>query len=180
LALSMQPPEVPSLKGETREEARERKRKEDELSVATLGLEEDIHSLSRKTLLENIMFPRMKEMFEMVGTELEKQKLFSLVPAGIVITGGGAQTAGIAEVCKRTLSMSTRIGIPTGVRGLVDEIEIPSYATAIGLLLYGAKEGGEEVRTGEGGNLLKIFSSFSGKGSGILNKIQSLLKSLLP
>jgi cell division protein FtsA len=181
IALSNIPVESAPVKGESREEARERKRREDELDVHGLGLEEDVHSLSRRTLLENIMYPRMKEMFEMVGAELEKQKLFPLVPAGLVLTGGGSQTAGIVEVCKRTLSMSTRLGIPTGVKGLVDEIEIPSYSSVIGLLLYGAKEGGEEVSAGGmGGKFGSVFSGISTKGLGILGKIPSLIKSLFP
>lgn len=181
LALTNLPEPLNTIKGESREEARERKRREDELDIAALGLEEDVHNLSRKTLLESIMYPRLKEIFDMVGAELEKQKLFPLVPAGIVLTGGGSQTAGIVEVCKRTLSMSTRVGVPTGVKGLVDEIEIPQYATIIGLLLYGVKEGGEEVSAGAlGGKVGSAFTNLSSKGAAIFGKIQGLLKSLLP
>ncbi len=181
LALSQPVHIMPASKDETREQARERKRMGDEFDPSSLGLDEQVPILSRKMLLETIMYPRMKEMFEMVGAELEKEKLFPLIPAGIVITGGGAATAGIADVCKRTLSLSTRIGVPSGVRGLLDEIEMPSYATVMGLILYGAKQGAHEiVENGVGGKIASLVSGFSSGEKGIVKKIQSLLKSLLP
>src|SRR5258708_7195587 len=182
LTLSLPHREFEPVKGETREQARERKKQEDEIDARTLGLEEDLQSLSRKTLIETIMYPRLKEMFEMVGSELEKEKLFPLVPAGIVLTGGGALTASTADVCKRTLSMSTRIGTPSGVRGLVEEIENPAYSVAMGLLLYGSKEGGEEIAASSSGgmNVGSLLGKFSPNISKIFAKIPKLLKSLLP
>lgn len=181
LALSSLPPESEPVPGETREQVRERKKRDDEISTRQLGISEDISSLSRKTLTEGIMYPRLKEMFEMVGKELEKEKLFPLVPAGIVLCGGGAQTVGIVEACKRTLSMSTRVGIPSGVRGLVDDIETPQYATAVGLVLYGAKEGGEEMKVeGMGVHFGPALSGVSGKLGSFISRLPSILKSLLP
>lgn len=180
LALSLPHPEFEPVKGETREQARERKKREDELDVRTLGLDEEVGALSRKTLVETIMYPRLKEMFEMVGAELEKEKLFPLIPAGVVLTGGGALTASIIEACKRTLSMSTRIGIPMGVRGLVEEIESPVYATSVGLLLYGKREGGVAVAKTGGPNVGPMVFGLVSKSQGFLRKLPSLFKSLLP
>lgn len=181
LALSSYTPNSHEVKGETREQARERKKREDELDVRGLNLEEDIQTLSRKTLVETIIHPRLKELFEMVGSELEKEKLFALVPAGIVLTGGGALTASIVDVCKRTLSLSTRIGIPMGVKGLVEEIDNPSFAVSMGLVLYGAKEGGEEVMTGRMG---KSLGSLLGRVLDLVShtakRLPQLFKSLLP
>ncbi len=180
IALSLPRPAFEAVKGESREQVRERKKREDELDVGGLGLEEDVGVLSRKTLIETIMYPRLKEMFEMVGTELEKEKLFPLVPAGVVLTGGGALTASIVEVCKRTLSMSTRVGIPAGVKGLVEEIENPSLATAVGLLLYGKKEGGVVISTGSGPSVGPMVFGVLSKLQGFLRRLPSLFKSLLP
>lgn len=179
LALSLPAPLFPAAKGETREQARERKRREDELDARTLGLEEEVQVLSRKTLIETIMYPRLKEMFEMVGAELEKEKLFPLVPAGIVLTGGGAITANIVDACKRTLSMSTRVGVPSGVKGLVEEIESPVYATSVGLLLYGKKEGGVVATVG-GSSVGSVLSSLSSKLINFIKRLPALFKSILP
>lgn len=180
LYLSSLPPESPAPVGETRDQRRERLKRDDEIDGRTIGVE-DAGTLSRKLLVENIMVPRLREIFSMVGKELEKEKLYTLVPAGVVITGGGAATAGIVEICKRTLSLSTRIGVPTGVKGLLDDIESPSYAAAVGLVLYGQKGGGEEVKRlssqgsdGSIGDVLRI------KFSGITDKLLALIKSLLP
>ncbi|MBP9700263.1 cell division protein FtsA [Candidatus Woesebacteria bacterium] len=175
LALSAMPPESVPPTGETREQRRERLKREDELDVRQLGIE-DADVVSRKALVENIMMPRMREIFEMVGKELEKEKLFTLVPAGVVLTGGGALTTGMGEVCKRTLSLSTRVGTPSGVQGLLEDLDSPQYATSVGLILYGSKDGGEEVRSLRSG----ASSSLGAKTSGIVEKILSLLKSLLP
>lgn len=180
LCLSLPHSESAPLKGESREEARERKRRDDEIDARVLGLEEEVQSLSRKTLIETIMYPRLKEMFEMVGTILEKEKLFPLVPAGVVITGGGAMTASIVDVCKRTLSLSTRIGQPVGVRGLVEEIESPVYATAVGLLLYSKKEGGVVMSTLKGSNVGPVVFGLLSKLQEMLRKLPSIFKSLLP
>lgn len=173
----------PGPDGETRDQKRERLRKEDEIDTRSVGILE-VEKLSRKVIIDNIMLPRMREIFEMVGKELEKEKLFSLVPAGVVLTGGGAQTAGIVEVCKRTLSLSTRVGVPTGITGLLDDIENPQYAASVGLVLYGRQKGGEEIKRGaSGGSRFSpgSFSSvFSSKAGGITGKLVNLLKSLLP
>lgn len=179
LHLSTMPPESPAPAGETREQRRERLKKEDEIDAKKLDID-DVEKFSRRILVENIMVPRMKEMFEMVGKELEKEKLFPLIPAGIVITGGGALTVGMVEVCKRTLSLSTRIGTPKGVRGLIEDIDTPQYATAVGTILYGVKDGGEEIKQQTGGNFGQLAGVVGGKGSWIVRKVVELVKSLLP
>lgn len=172
-------PESPVvLPGESKEEARKRRKAEDVIDVQTLGIQENIEPLSRRTLLDGIMVPRMKEMFDLIGKELDKQHLFDKIPAGVVLTGGGAETIEIVEVCKRTLQLPTRVGVPSGMRGLIDDIEKPQYATSLGLLLYGSKKGGEITQTqGEGFNLSNVFK---GGASQVPLKIIKTLRSLLP
>lgn len=181
LALSSIPLESVAPPGETREQKRERLKLEDEIDARSLGIDE-VKTLSKRVLIDTIMLPRMKEIFEMVGKELEKEKLFPLVPAGVVLTGGGAQTAGIVEICKRTISLSTRLGTPEGVKGLIDDIETPAFATAVGLILYGLKDGGEVVKQNSSskftpGGLPSVLTS---KFGGLTGKLMDILKSLLP
>ncbi|MBW7943783.1 cell division protein FtsA [Patescibacteria group bacterium] len=125
--------------GESKEEFRKRQKQEDELDLQKLGIYEQTEPLSKRTILEGIMVPRMKEMFSLVLAELQKNHLVAGVPAGLVLSGGGAETVGIVEVAKRTLNLPARVGKPTELRGLVDDIQKPSYATSIGLLIYAAK-----------------------------------------
>ena len=59
-------------------------------------------------------------------------------PAGIILTGGGAQLAGTAELGREVLQMPVRVAGPSGIGGLVDTIQDPSYSTCVGLLRWGA------------------------------------------
>lgn len=114
----------------------------DEIDLGQLGLPEDIKKVSKKTLINGIITPRLNEVFTMVGLELKRGGLGGRTPAGVVLTGGGALTVSAVESARRMLSMPVRIGIPLEMTGLIDEIQGPSYATAVGLLLYGR---GQEV-----------------------------------
>jgi len=154
------------------------KKEEDEIDLSYLGLAEDIQKVSRKTLIEGIIKPRLNEIFAMVSLEIKKSGFAGMTPGGVVLTGGGALTVGVVEAAKRNLAMPVRIGIPGNVTGLIDEILSPSYATSIGLLLYGLKS---ETR-GE----RKIFLSSLGR---LIDKIPvktaagrviDLIKSFLP
>jgi len=112
----------------------------DELDLSSLALPEELKKVSYKTLVEGIIRPRLNEIFTMVGLELKKSGWGGQTPAGLVITGGGAKTVGIVDAAKRSLAMPVRVGIPTGLRGIIDEVQDPAFATAVGLILYGAKE----------------------------------------
>ena len=48
-----------------------------------------------------------------------------MLPAGIILTGGGAQLAGTAELAREVLGMPVRIAAPAGIGGLVDTILNP-------------------------------------------------------
>jgi Actin-like ATPase involved in cell division len=61
-----------------------------------------------------------------------------MLPAGIVLTGGASQLAGVAELGRDVLEMPVRVAAPVGISGLVDTLLNPSYSTAVGLLQWGA------------------------------------------
>ena len=73
---------------------------------------------------------------------LARKQVYTALPnvalgAGIVLTGGGAQIAGVVAVAERVFGMPVRLGVPVGFEGAA-ELASPPYATALGLLLYGA------------------------------------------
>lgn len=171
-------PDVPQvLPGETKDEARKRRKKQDIIDAQMLGLTEHIEELSRTRLIDGIMIPRMQEIFKLIGKELESEKLFPLVPAGVVLCGGGAETIEMVEVCRQTLQLPARIGTPSGFKGLIDEIEKPQYATSLGLIMYGADKG-VEISTSSGFNIGSLFSVQSVQN--IPKHITQFFKSLLP
>ena len=151
------------------------KPKDDEVDVSTLKLAEELKTISFKTLVEGIIRPRLNEMFQQVASEIKKSSLGGLTPSGLVMTGGGAQTAGLIDSAKRILALPVRIAIPSGITGLVDDIENPGFAAAVGLLKY-AQSLDEEHSFALPAS--PIFSKFPVRG--ILGKMTSWAKSLLP
>lgn len=146
----------------------------DEMDLESLGISE-IKKISKKTLLEGIIRPRLNEIFTMVRIELEREELAARIPSGAIITGGGAETAGITDSAKRMMSLPVRIGVPRGVSGLIDDVINPAFATPVGLLLYGAHQNMPENLTSLGKKM-----KLSGKSLGIFGKLISSVKDLLP
>ncbi|MBI3955580.1 hypothetical protein HY338_03980, partial [Candidatus Gottesmanbacteria bacterium] len=148
------------------------------IDLSSLHLAEGLTKVSRKTIIDGIIKPRLNEIFTMIGLEIKKSGFGGLTPAGIVVTGGGSETQGIIEAARRNLAMQVRVGIPGNVTGLIDEILIPAYASAVGLVLYAAKEG---IATKEKFNFQK-FSKVVGKFpiQGVAGKLVEMVKSFLP
>ena len=117
------------------------------------------------------MKPRLREILNMVMLEVQKSGFLGLTPSGVVITGGGAQTAGLVELAKHELQMPVRIGQPQGATGLVGEISTPAYSTALGLIMYGASFQEENAR-------MPLVGRIEIKG--IVSRGVNLIKSILP
>ena len=84
----------------------------------------------------------------------------SLVPAGVVLTGGSSNLSGIETLGRDVLQLPVRVGIPTGMRGIADTLRDPAYATSVGLLLWGAKNAGTQTWQSNGlGKSLRRFVS---------------------
>lgn len=91
-----------------------------------------------KSVLAEIIEPRVTELFSLVQAELAKSRMDEILTSGVVLTGGSANLAGIRQVAEQVLSMPVRVGHPAGVGGLADLVKSPEYATATGLVLWGA------------------------------------------
>ncbi len=149
----------------------------DELDVTTLGLLEEMRTVSKKTLVEGIIKPRLNEIFTMVGLEIKRSGFGGMTPSGIVLTGGGALTVGAVESARRNLASPVHVGTPMRASGLVDEIMTPAYATSVGLLHYGAKSVKPESGSLFGG-IGKLGQRIQVKG--VAGKVIDLIKSFLP
>ena len=149
-----------------------KKREEEFLDIKSLGIEEDVQKISRKSVVDGIIKPRLQEIFKYVGKEIKKSGFGTQIPSGLVICGGGGQTIGVLEQAKYVLGFPARLGQIDGLSGLIDEIDSPSFACAAGLILYGSTQRTGEIRIPVlSGNLpLK----------GIIQKGIALVKSFLP
>ncbi|HTK03623.1 MAG TPA: cell division protein FtsA [Alphaproteobacteria bacterium] len=144
----------------------------DEMNLEELGVTE-IRKVSKKTLLEGIIRPRLNEIFTMVRLELEREGLANRIPSGVIITGGGAETAGVMDSAKRMMSLPARIGIPKEVAGLIDDIMAPAFSTVLGLLHFGAKQAPQQ-------NLTSPFKKMKLPSAGFLGKFVNTIRDLLP
>ncbi|MCL1815415.1 MAG: cell division protein FtsA [Treponema sp.] len=96
--------------------------------------------------IEEIVRPRLEEIFFMVKEKLDKLSLSRPLGGGVVLTGGGSQLLGAAELASEIFKLPARVGSPLSVGGLVDEYCNPAYATAVGLVLEGNDR---EIRDGQ-------------------------------
>ena len=95
-------------------------------------------TLSRQIIGE-ILEPRVEEIFSLIYNELVRSGYDDQISSGVVVTGGSADLAGITEMAEQIFNASARIGYPQGVNGLLEVVNKPMYATAVGLVIYGAK-----------------------------------------
>lgn len=103
--------------------------------VAGFGDAEKV-SVYRREVAE-ILRARAEELFGLILQEIKRSGYDGLLPAGLVITGGGALLPGLRDVARDVTNLPVRIAQPTDLHGLVDTLHSPAYSTAIGLLKWG-------------------------------------------
>jgi cell division protein FtsA len=121
---------------------------EDERVWASVFGEKGERSFSRRFICE-ILEARAGEVFEIVQRKLEESEYLERLPAGVVLTGGCSQLPGLADLGREILGMPVRVGAPSNrlpMTGLSRNLQSPTYATSVGLLLWGLHEGNRAVR----------------------------------
>ncbi|MDP9212311.1 MAG: cell division protein FtsA [bacterium] len=124
-----------------------------------------------KKLIAEIVEARVTEILNHVQKELKALDRNGKLPAGIVLTGGGAKLPGVVDLAKDHLGLPAQVGFPSDLKGMIDKVDDPSFATSIGLMLWGL-ESHEQTRTTKG---------FSGlPGAQYLDSVRSVVKRFLP
>jgi cell division protein FtsA len=93
-----------------------------------------------RRLLGDIIEPRVEEIFSEARRRIEETGLIDQVSSGCVLTGGASLMEGMVECAEEILGMPVRLGFPVGVRGIVQLVQGPQYATGVGLVRYGAQQ----------------------------------------
>ena len=106
------------------------------ISVVTAGEDGDQTNSHPKTQLVRIIRPRVEEIMELVRDRLKGAGFAAQANRRLILTGGGSQLNGIAEVARNTMSGSVRIGRALGIQGLPESAKSPAYSAAAGLLIY--------------------------------------------
>jgi cell division protein FtsA len=139
---------------------------EDMIKVPSVG-DRPPRDLSRHSLAE-VVEPRYDELFTLVQAELRRSGFEDMIPAGIVLTGGTSKMEGVVELAEEIFHMPVRIGVPTRVKGLTDIVRNPIYATAVGLLEYGAAHTRQRQSTGR---------KSKSEGEGLLARLKNWMQS---
>ncbi len=114
----------------------ESKKFEDEIDLSSFGIEsDDKRKLSLQTAINGIVKPRLEEIFQLLYSKIDESGFLTSIPAGVVLTGGGAQTVNIKEICEKIIPLPLRIANPPKVGGIIDDIINPAYSSSIGLLM---------------------------------------------
>lgn len=99
-----------------------------------------------KKKLDDIIAARLSDIFELIDAHLKKIKRDGLLPAGIIITGGGSGLTTIQDLARAALQLPSRIAtLDPGQNGKVRDA---SWAVAYGLCMWGASDAEETSSIG--------------------------------
>jgi cell division protein FtsA len=143
---------------------------DDLIDVSSLQIP-NLQKVSKK-MFDEIVGCRLDEIFQMVADQVSMAGFSVKQPAGIVLTGGGANLHGVDRHAAGFFGVPARVGHPHGLTGpLIDEITGPEYACVQGLILKGM-----EFYTSMGGG----YEDNSSPSTGIGSKISSIFKRFMP
>jgi len=93
----------------------------------------------QRQILGEILEPRMEEIFSLIKREIYRAGMERIITSGVVLTGGTSLLEGVTDIAESVFDLPARLGTPMGISGLTDVVNNPMYATAVGLVLYGAR-----------------------------------------
>jgi cell division protein FtsA len=138
-------------------------------NVRPFGSEQPVQ-ISRSALAM-IIEARTEEIFSLVRQEIKRSGYDSLLPAGIVLTGGTRLLPGIRELASKVLGLPVRLAQPDNVTGLADELRSPAFSTSLGLLAWAKMQQETHLDTHSYGNGWPLFD---------LKRAAGFFKRLLP
>lgn len=144
--------------------------KKDEIDLSKIDSNEE-GVVSHHHVAE-IIEARMEEIFSMINKELKSIGKAGLLPGGAVLTGGGAKLPQLVELAKETLRLPAQVGYPTRLGGVLNRVDDPSFATAIGLLIW-MKDYGSSSEKG-------LINDISKSAGNTVGKVKKWLEKFLP
>jgi cell division protein FtsA len=146
------------------------KKEKDMIDVTPLGIKSQTQI--SKSFITQIVEARLEEIFEMVKESVSKSGYNIAMPAGVVITGGTALLRDCSKIGQSVFGVPCRVGYPSGLSGMIEEISDPSYAAVQGLIKHALEDEGDSSAPSSAG----VGSALGG----IVGKITAWIKSLLP
>ncbi len=140
--------------------------KEDEIDLSVLDIPGKKVS---KEMLKNIVEARCEEIFDLAKENVERAGFDIAMPAGVVLTGGTSLLRDLTKFTQSVFGVAARIGYPSGLSGMTEEISDPSFACVQGLIKHAIDDDVE-------------ISASNSKGEGVnfIGKVVGWFKSLIP
>ncbi len=126
--------------------------------------------------IDEIVDARLEELFELVQKDLKKAGYAGKLPSGVVLTGGGAQLKRIVDYTKHSLGLAVRKGAAKGFGGVVEHIDEPQFATAVGLMLTDVTSASSIKVKPHGTGGVKAAEAAAKRAGGILSGILGRFK----
>lgn len=147
--------------------------KHEDIDLSKLDVQEE--GLVSRYHVTEIIEARVEEILHFVNEELKKIGRAGLLPAGVVITGGGSKLPGVVEMAKEVLRLPAQVGYPQPLGGILDKVDDPEFATALGLVLWAQQNADTHGFHGQG-----MLSSFPGSFKGAAGKMKHWFDKFLP
>ena len=103
------------------------------------------------SFMSQILEYRAREIMDYTRESLDAARVTGQVPGGAFLTGGGSLLDGMDELAEKSLDMPARNVAPYRIRSNNKPLLQPQYATAAGLLYFGAKNGHPRPKSKGGG-----------------------------
>ena len=107
----------------------------------------DTQTVSKRYMAE-IMQARYFEIFTLIKEELARIGRDGMLPAGALLTGAAVKAPGVLDLARDVLGLPVQMGFPVDIGGVIEKVDDPAYATALGTLVWGMREGGHAPRIG--------------------------------
>ena len=147
--------------------------KKEQIDLSEIDSNEE-GAVSRRHVSE-IIEARIEEIFYLVEKELKKINRSALLPAGVILTGGGACMQGAVDLSKEVLKLPAQTGFPVELSGLVDKVDSPTFAVSIGMIVWVLEEMSESGQTPKGSRPFSANELFS-KVSSVKGSAQMMRK----
>lgn len=109
--------------------------KKEQVDLSELIGEDDF--IVAKKEIGKVVEARVDDLLDMLNTEVKKVGHISSIPAGLVISGGGANLPGLVPLLKERLKLPVRLGVYSRFDGMADQMKDLSFAVPAGLILWG-------------------------------------------
>lgn len=107
----------------------------------------DTQTVSKRYMAE-IMQARYFEIFSLVKEQLKLIGRSGMLPAGALLTGAAVKAPGVLDLARDILGLPVQMGFPVDIGGVIEKVDDPAYATSLGTLIWGMREGDRFGRAG--------------------------------